>query len=387
MSNNRIFYPVHQAGIKADGVASYTEIHGLQTTSTSTTFNLEQVFELGQLAIYENIEEIPDVEVSLTKVLDGYPPMMTLATSAAADPLLQTRANEKCLFAMSIFDDTVSSTQGATVQTVVESSGMYVGSVSYSFPLDDNMTEDITLVGNDRIWKGDSRISNVSDSGRAAALTFAGAFDGSDSPSSAAGVGRRQDLLMTQTGTVLADGIIAEQETSVFPIDMFGISSNGENTLTSATRAHLSNASVSVDLNREPINELGRKAPYFRSANFPVEVTTEFEVTAVSGDFISATEGGILSDGASCTNDNNTADTTIRLSVCEGLRLYMGNKNRLSSTNYGGGDAGGGNVSLSYSYTTFNHLTVMHTNDPNAANAFDPTNAAGLVYLTGAGGI
>ena len=36
-----------------------------------------------------------------------------------------------------------------------------------------------------------------------------------------------------------------------------------------------------------------------------------------------------------------------------------------------GGDAGGGNVAVSYSYTTFNDLTVMHSGDPNTNYTWD----------------
>ena len=70
-TNDRIFYPTQQVGIKADGAGAYVAVHGAQSISVSTTFNLEEAFELGQLAIYDNIEEIPDVEISMTKVLDG----------------------------------------------------------------------------------------------------------------------------------------------------------------------------------------------------------------------------------------------------------------------------------------------------------------------------
>jgi len=36
----------------------------------------------------------------------------------------------------------------------------------------------------------------------------------------------------------------------------------------------------------------------------------------------------------------------------------------LSSVSYGGGDATGGNVSLTYSYSNFNVLNVLHQQDP-----------------------
>ena len=42
----------------------------------------------------------------------------------------------------------------------------------------------------------------------------------------------------------------------------------------------------------------------------------------------------------------------------DGSRFDLGTKNRLSSVTYGGGDASGGNATITYSYTNFNELTV-----------------------------
>ena len=42
-----------------------------------------------------------------------------------------------------------------------------------------------------------------------------------------------------------------------------------------------------------------------------------------------------------------------------GTILDLGVKNKLSSVSYSGGDTGGGNVTVSYSYSNFNVLTVQ----------------------------
>ena len=61
---------------------------------------------------------------------------------------------------------------------------------------------------------------------------------------------------------------------------------------------------------------------------------------------------------------NNTAERQIVISLDQAISFDLGTKNRLSSVSYGGGDATGGNVSISYSYTNFNDLTVIHSGDP-----------------------
>lgn len=58
MPNNRIFYAVKAVAFAKDGSGSYVSAKGVQSVGITTTFNLEQFFELGQLAIYENVENI-----------------------------------------------------------------------------------------------------------------------------------------------------------------------------------------------------------------------------------------------------------------------------------------------------------------------------------------
>lgn len=371
MVNKRIYYAVHQVGLRPDNAPTgdYTVIHGVQSVGMTTNFNLEQVFELGQLAIYENIEEIPDVEVSLTKVLDGYIPMYCLATGwDSQTPTLAGRSNAKTFFGLGIFDDTLTSATG-TAGSVVECSGMYVGSISYTFPLDDNFTEDITLVGNDKVWLNDPSILPASNT---PVPTFtSGQFDALDAPVGLGGVNRRENLILvgSHTGTD-ANGMANGVDVTVLPPDVFGISTSGTNDKdgNGDFLAHLSSITVSADLGREQINELGRKGPYHRTVTFPIEVTCDIEVTSHSGDMVSATEGGIRNTDPAdqCTAGGNLQDRTIRIATCEGTRIYLGLKNKLSSVNYTGGDAGGGNVNVTYTFTTFNDFTVMHTGENNA---------------------
>ena len=65
MANRRIYFANQQVAFKPVGASSWNVAHGVQSVAVTTTFNLEQAFELGQLAIYENIEGVPDVEVTM----------------------------------------------------------------------------------------------------------------------------------------------------------------------------------------------------------------------------------------------------------------------------------------------------------------------------------
>lgn len=338
MPQNRIFWPVQGVGLAPLGSNSYTVIHGLQSIGMSTTFNLEQVFEIGQAAIYENIENIPDIEVTLEKVLDGYPLMYHLATRGYPSPTLVGRSNQRTSLALSIFGDTQDSASGTPIAQVV-CSGLYFSSVSYTIPVEGNCTESLSLVGNDKAWKTGS-------------FTFSGTlFDNTDQPlaltSGVGGVQRREDVIF------YSNAAMNNASGTVLPSEIPGITA-GVNTLTSLGfgEVPVQSISISADLGREAINQLGFKGPYTRYANFPVEVRTDIEVLSKSGDFISASETTSLSN------------QTIQVALRDSTKINTGTRNKLSSVNYGGADAGGGNATVTYSYVTFNELLVTHNQDP-----------------------
>ena len=346
MANNRIFWAVQGVGISPKDSTSFVTVHGLQSIGITTSFNLEQVFELGQLAIYQNVENIPDIEVTLEKVLDGYPLLTHLVTRGAPDRTLVGMSNQRCNVGLNIYGDTQNSASGVPITEVIMS-GMYWSSVAFTFPVDGNCTESVTLVGNHKEW----RSSNYLISGTL--------FDNNDSPlayaSGNGGVQRRQNIVFDVTNTTNPDGTILPGGTNGIP----GISSSGTNDKTSGVYgAHVSNISVNADLGRDAMYELGRKSPYFRYVNFPVEVKCDIEVYCLNGDQVSATEEGYLGNGT------NLADKTIYIKLKEGLGLNLGSKNKLSNIQYGGADAGGGNATCTYSYLGYNTLTVTHPQDP-----------------------
>ena len=128
---------------------------------------------------------------------------------------------------------------------------------------------------------------------------------------------------------------------------------------------------------------MGRKGPYHRYVTFPLEITCDIEVISEIGDRINAREEGVSVDtvggtnpagGAGATDErvggqtvkagNNLADQRIYLVLDDGTCFDLGTKNKLSSVTYTGGDTGGGNVSVTYSYSNFNSFTVT---DPNGS--------------------
>ena len=379
---NRIYFANQQVAFRQDGdttTKAWMPAHGVQSVAVTTTFNLEQAFELGQLSIYENIEGVPDIEVTLSKVLDGYPLLYCLGTAAGTaysshipaggyltSPTLAGRSNEKCGIAIGIWPDTNDQASGTTYVQQMEMSGMFVSSIGYNFPLEDNFSEDVTFVGNNKAW------ANLAAAGEAvgcpnpswALKAATGHFNGTDEPIGTGGINRRENLSFADNNSILAgvDGV----NYCRFPTEVPGVDSSGWMSPRSASNvAHLSSVTVSTDLGREELFELGTRQPYARVVTFPIEVTCDIEMISLSGDMVNAFADGCGSDDPCTGIVDNLSNQVIRVATCEGTRIYLGTKNKLASVNYGGGDAGGGNVSVTYSYTNFNDCTVMHVEDPS----------------------
>lgn len=329
--NQRIFYACQAVAIAPRGTNPVTSshiVHGLQSVGMSSTFTLEQVFEIGQIEIYENVEEVADIEVTLEKVIDGYKLIYDLATQGACKTDLVAASKARSDVHVAIFDDGLSAATG-TPRNVCYNSGMFVSSVSYSYSVDGNATESVTLVGNDRFWN--SVTAGVIGAAPNTIWTSNPStnIDGSDTPKS--GVVRRTDV---------------DIKNSAIPAEV-ALQQDAANAVGLGSGLHIQSITVSTDFGQENIQELGRFGPYTRYATFPVEVTAEFEVIATSGDLISVSG-----------NAQNLANRQIIIKDTAGTVLNLGTKNKLSSVSYSGGDTGGGNATVTYSYSNFNSLTV-----------------------------
>lgn len=342
-NNQRIIYSCQAVGVGPTGtdLTTVIPVHGVQSVGITTNFNLEQAFELGQIEIYENIEGVPDVEITMEKVLDGYPLIYHLATtgvSAGGGEGLLNRLKQRCNVALGIFseafDNVASAEASGDISSEVKCTGMYVSSVSYSLPTEGNATESVTLVGNHKEWLTDGSIFS---SGSASDVA---SFNGLDEPAALTTVGdggvqRREDIMIASSN---------------IPVSVFG-----------GSAAHIQSVSISSDFNREEVFELGKKIPYYRPAQFPVEVSCEIEAISVSGDFIQAIETGDPALNSTKASGNNTIEESIKFVTRAGYEFDLGAKNRLQSVSYGGGDATGGNATMTYSFINFNDLDVTHT--------------------------
>lgn len=323
--NKRIFYACQAVAIapvsnatSTPSVGNYQFPKGVQSVGMNTNFNLEKVFQLGQIDLYDNIENNPEIEVTLNKVFDGTMPLYLLAMGGGAvSGNIADFANNQANVKLGIYSDVGGLATSGSKHTV-ECTGMYVSSVSFTFPTDGNATEDVTLVGNSKTWGGSLS-----------------AFHTANQPYAAPATARRWKFNKTA---------------SSFPSGTGGIAANSP--ITSVT--------VNADFGREAIYELGSYVPYHRFINFPVEVTSEIEVLATQGDQLSVNEA-IYSCNSS--GSGTISNQPIKFVICgsgsgDSLTVDLGLKNKITSVNYQGGDTGGGNATITYSFTTDNYLVV-----------------------------
>lgn len=285
MPNNRIFYGCTAVEISPTGGSS-TPVHGAQSVGLTTNQTLDQAFQLGRVSLYDNTVVEGQIEVTVSKVLDGKDSIWKLATGGGS---IIDNVDDRANIKIGIGSDSASAVSSGSG---VLCSGFYVSSLNYNFPLDGAFTEEVSFIG-DTIGVGTSISAPTGTS---------------------ASVGRR-----------------------------------GTFSVTGGPGGTIQSASISANFGREAIYSLSATAPVHRFANFPFEVTTEFEVLATS------VPAESIAYGTPCSA--STAGTSLSITAC-GYTFNMGSKNVLESVSYNGGDTGGGNATITYTYKTYNDLTI-----------------------------
>jgi hypothetical protein len=332
MSNRRVYYACEAFGIAAESTTTFVGMRGVQSVGVTTSYNIDTCFELGMLAIYNNVEQLPDVEVTASKVLDGHPLLYHAMTQGATSADLAGRSTKKFNAALNVYVDTAQSASGTPIAQSYMS-GMFVSQVQYAMPVEGKFTESVTGVGNNK---------KLLRSG----FTFTPTYTQTGIPLASEGVNYRQHMDMT---------------TSRFPKEIPGVTTSGTYTQSGGlTQTVFQGITVSCNLGREGLFELGRRGPFFRYVNFPVEVTSEITVLMTESDGVEADENAT----------SNTTDQVLYFVTTEGTKLDLGSKNRLQSVQTSNIEAGGGgnnNATLTYKYRNFNVLSVVHPQDPTVA--------------------
>ena len=347
MANKRVYYACRGFEVanvnKAGTIDSYFIPHGIQSVGITTNFNIEKIFQLGQLATYDQIANNPQVELAVNKVIDGTRPLLLslMADDQTMDSgSLVTMQDNRVNVKMGIYPDTDILTSGSVPVSTLSCTGMYLNNISFTFPTEGNFTEEGTLVGINKTWTDGTDTKTVND-GYGNNTTIHGAAQGFTQETTAPSVSRRYKLNRTASIFPTGDG-------GMRPVDGSGL-------------PPLTSIKVSCDFGREAVYSLGSYEPYMRYIKFPVDVTTEIETIAIDGDHIDMGPSQF-----SCVSQSGAflKNFPIRLAICgsgtsDGFYVDLGTHNKIQSINYAGGDTGGGNMTVTYSFANSSQLDIM----------------------------
>jgi hypothetical protein len=302
MANKRVFYASQAVAVGPSG-GTATTVTGAQSVTMNTNFNIEQVFQLGRLAVYDNVVGDPSVEITVNKVLDGRSLLYTLAVGSGS---IVNTANEVSKVVFVVGDDTKEKIDDTAVSdyTSITCDPIYLNSLSYSFSVDGDFTEEASFIGLSKV-AGTSGLTAPSEG-----------FDDRQT------VLRRQNL-------------------------------SGNSVLPAAVASgNISSISFSADFGRESMYKLGQFKEFHRYVNFPLEISLDFEVIADSLDGYEIN----IPDSACSGLDLPKEDISLVFCNSTGTDKYQFDFGdaTLTSVAFNGGDTGGGNATLTYSYTVYN---------------------------------
>tara|TARA_R110002074_G_scaffold388868_1_gene571824 strand:+ start:4529 stop:5497 length:969 start_codon:yes stop_codon:yes gene_type:complete len=311
-NNKRVFYASQGVAVgPATGVA--TTITGAQSVTMNTNFNLEQVFQLGQLAVYDNVVGDPSVEVSISKVLDGQKTLYNLGTGGGGSLVATSSKESQIVFVVG--NDTLENigdnndTSALDQDTArITCNPIYLQSLNYNFAVDGDFTEEATFVGLSKAI-GTGTLGTPASGSTVRQTVF-----------------RRQNF--NQDGSVLPSAVSGQSVQSI---------------------------SISADLGRESMYKLGRFKEFHRYVNFPLEISVDFEVIAKSLDTTAIDVPDVSCSGLTLPKE----PITLQFCNSTGLPTYTFSLSNatLTSVAFGGGDTGGGNSTLTFSYVVYNSFT------------------------------
>jgi hypothetical protein len=225
----------------------------------------------------------------------------------------------------------------ATDYTAIKMTGMFFENITYTFPTEGVFTEEIT-------FRGTHKAANNNDAfidGPLNAFPRAGGGKGH--------VLSRQNMKMNYAETILPPPVSGRC---------------------------INNITISAAVTREAMYCLGSYQPFHRYINFPLEITTTFDTTANGIGQDSSLMFDTTNIGECAGADANRAQCHIQLALCDssGQISYifnLGSGCQLSGHTYSGGDVGGGSVTETFTYLSYNELSVTDNSDYDFGNGLN----------------
>jgi hypothetical protein len=317
MPNTRVFYASH--AVSVDG----TTVNGAQSVALNTNFNIENLFQLGRLAAYDSVPQDPEVEITINKALDGHELVWTLMGGGAGlERKLLDVIKEKRTVLLTVGDDNDEFIgEGGIAHNAnpsIRMTGCYLSSFNYTFSVDGPFTEEVTLLGSSKEVVADAVAAPQAD---------------------------------PLGGNVLARQNFKTGAATQLPTPVSG--------------KRLSQITISGDLGSESVFELGNFYPVLKQAQLPTDITITFDVIADNHDGFEVDPQTV----EQCASPEDViGKETIVIELCdgEGNTAYLFDFRdsednptaKLNSISYSGGDTGGGNVTITYTYIVANTLAI-----------------------------
>ncbi len=351
-NSTRLYYAVQRAALcrcsTTVGTAGLNDVSAngkypgifsslIQSVGISTSLEYEKLYELGRLQVYSNIEGIPNVEITVERAIGVY-----LSDSSDQDNTygsgtlwhmcggtVTSASNKRFNLNMEVSSD---HNEENIPKKFVQCTGLYLSNYTINFNMEGPTTETVTLVGSHLLWT-----SGVIPTGGSALHGMVPRI-----PNTAASSNR--DSSKQQN---VSNVMTREDYTAATGIELSGLRS----------------LTFSVNMEREELLELGSKTPYFRTATYPIETSLEIE-------FLARERSGNpygYSANIDETKVNNGCGVSHRLPsttrIDAGNRSFSFGEMDWTGTTYSGGDAGGGNATITESYTGQNYYAVGTNTD------------------------
>ena len=314
--NNRVFYACQAVAFDdlVSGSGYSTEyLQGVQSVNLSSSAETEQVFQFGEIGIFENYATRTggDGEITIEKFI--------------AAPAQGSIGAMLCSTSVS----------GNTIANALYASGSHdpsTPSVGFS-----NMTDKKLKVKVFILPETSTNLSSGAEAGKV--ITFIDAIVSEYSISAQIDGPATESVTFscfnfgTETSSLSSSGI-ANFSTGGTTVKRGNITGNG---------SAADSISYSVSIGNEDLFNLGSLDPYARVPTFPASVTAE------------------ITEKASATFNTQAGGSGTTLTTNFGLLEVSVNNMVLTNTSFGGGDAAGGNATITQTYNGFNNFSVKWT--------------------------
>lgn len=317
MSNKRVFYAT-QAVLLGDSGATLGASHvlkGVQSVGVNTSIPRRDIRDLGKPSPSATLESTPEVEATIERFIGS---VTDVIFPSSGGNLLANAVHAKEYDMLLLVGEEAREqvdTSGASTQAELKLSYLQVSSVSYTFSVDGPVTESIGFSGHNKEWSTTRTFSSTGQLG----FTHSG------------DLAKRSDY---------------NTSSSIVPSEVQGT---------------IQEITISLSLDRRQILDLGKRqgassmsqSNQYKLLNVPVAVTTEIKTVVKEKDF----SGDI--DVQSFSNAPASKQIKVVLTLSgSNLTFDMGSENYLTDVQRSGGDAGGGNIEASYSFSNYNTFSM-----------------------------